>query len=124
MAADKTPLRVNFDNAPASVLKVLFGDAKDKQAIFRAVAEIGDAPIDKKGTKNPAVHIKEIFHYVNTDAKGEWTLNESGEPAIGMQSLQRQITALVNTGELAKAGERTGRYTLTELAEIEEDDAE
>lgn len=124
MAKAVQALRVDFSNAPASVLKTLYGDAKDKQNIFAAIQQIG-ALTDKKGAViNPAVHAKEIFHYINTDEKGEWILNAQGEPAIGMQSLTRQLTSLVDTGQIERVGERTGRYILTDAADIEDDEAD
>lgn len=124
MAKATANLRVDFSNAPPSVLKALYGEAKDKQAIFMAISEIGEIQPDKKTPANPNVHYTEIFHYINTDTDGEWILNESGEPAIGLQSLQRQLGALVDTGQLVRSGERTGRFRLADGVEIETDDAE
>lgn len=123
MAAKAQALRVNFDNAPPSVLKAIFGVAKDKQAIMQAIVDVG-SQAGPDGKANPAVHVKEIFHYVNTDAEGEWILNEAGEPAIGLQSLNRQVTALVDAGTLARVGERTGRYVLAPGVELEADEDE
>lgn len=118
-------LRVNFDNAPASVLKTLFGDAKDKLAIMSAIADLGTQPIGKgkNAVTREDVHVQEIFHYINTDAKGNWVLNEAEEPAIGLQSLNRQLAALVNTGEVEKVGERTSRYKLSDAGKQELADA-
>src|SRR4030095_3109448 len=113
MAAKETQkLRVNFDNAPPSVLKAIYGVAKDKNAIITAIADLGSQPVPGTKAPNPAVHVKEIFHYINTDQEGEWILNGEGEPAIGLQGLNSQLTALVNSGVLLRSGERTGRYTL------------
>lgn len=119
MAKATAQLRVDFSKAPASVLKSLFGDSKDKDAILQSI-EYFDGQ----------AHEQEIFHYINTDQEGEWILNDKGEARVGRQSLQRQLSALVNLGALARVGERTSRYKLpgTEVegeAELEEaEDAE
>jgi hypothetical protein len=114
-------LRVNFDNAPASVLKTLFGDAKDKNVIMMSIHDLGQQPVGtgKNKTTREDVHVQEIFHYVNTDEKGQWNLNDAGEPAIGLQSLNRQLSALVNTGEVERVGDRTSRYKLSDAGKEE-----
>lgn len=113
--AKATALRVDYSKAPPSVLKAMFGDAKDRDAILQSLEYF----------ENHA-HEQEIFHYINTDEDGEWILNDAGEPRVGRQSLQRQLSALVNLKEIERVGERTSRYKLpgTEVEASAEDEEE
>ncbi len=109
----KQELRVKFDKAPPVILKQIFGEAKHAAVILEGVTQFeGHA------------HEKEIFHYLNTDADGDWVI-ENGQVVVTMQNLKKQLTTMVETGQLKRLGERSARYALpTYEGTVEEDEDE
>lgn len=112
----KAPLRVSFNNAPAAVLRQIFGEAKHERLILDGVTKFeGHA------------HEKEIFHYVNTDEDGDFVVvqGSDGKPTVTvtMQNLRKQLSTMVDTGKLKRLGERSARYALPDFeGTVEEDD--
>jgi hypothetical protein len=93
----KPELRISFKNAPASVLKQLFGEAKHAQLIIDAITKFeGQA------------HTHEIFHYLNTDDDSDWLATIQ----VPMQNLLKQLSTMVATGQIKRLGERSSRYAL------------
>lgn len=114
----KIPMRVSFANAPAAVLKQIFGEAKNSSIILDALEQF-----------DGQAHIQELFFYVNTDENHQWVLvkNAKGEdaPAITMANLTKQLSTLVMTEQVKRLGERSARYALPSYQpsadEIEDD---
>lgn len=98
-------LRVNFKNAPGVVLKQIFGEAKHAAIILESL-----------GKFSGQAHEKEIFHYLNTDDDGDWVItnNSKGEPSVvvPMPNLRKQLSTMVDTGQIKRLGERSARYAL------------
>lgn len=114
----KHELRVSFANAPAQILKQIFGEAKHAKLILDAVTQYeGHA------------HEKEIFHYLNTDEDGDFVIvnGSDGKPSVTvtMVNLRKQLSTMVDTGQLKRLGERSARYALpTYEGQVDEDEGE
>jgi hypothetical protein len=99
-------LRVDFAHAPATILKQLFGEAKQATAIVESLTHF-----------DGYAHEKEIFHYLNTDTQNEWVIvkDKDGKPTVHVtfQNLRQQLATMVKTGQIKKwGGERAATYAL------------
>ena len=101
----KKELRVSFKSAPAAILKQLFGEAKHAAVIIDSLSHFaGEA------------HEQEIFHYLNTDIKGDFVLNAEGAVSVTMVNLRKQLATMVATGQIKRfGGERSARYALIDF---------
>lgn len=98
----KQALRVQFTNAPAAILKQLFGEAKHSKIILDALTHF-----------TGYAHEQEIFHYLNTDNDGDFVVNPDGSVSVSMVNLRKQLATMIATGQIKRhGGERSASYAL------------